>query len=172
MLQGREGSCDSYRPPPKAPLPSSEAEPWAFWFGNDGFGISLCDPLFPFKPKTVQPSWPLLEHYGAVAFDFVVKKGHFVIILNLFHFSPFWCEFCMYLLGILDSSSQSNIFPDETWGGLILVFSNYTTLKSEGTVHRTTLSSDSRYKCEGFSKLPSGLIIFPKDLQIAVVALY
>ena len=70
----------------------------------------------------------------------------------------------MYLLGILDSSSQSNIFPDETWGGLILVFSNYTTLKSEGTVHR--------YKCEGFSKLPSGLIIFPKDLQIAVVALY
>ena len=30
------------------------------------FGISLCDPLFPFKSKTVQPSWPLLEHYGAI----------------------------------------------------------------------------------------------------------
>ena len=57
------------------------------------FGISLCDPLFPFKSKTVQPSWPLLEHYGAIVFDFGLKKGHFVIILNLFHFFPFWCEF-------------------------------------------------------------------------------
>lgn len=133
---------------------------------DDDFGISLCDPLFPFKSKTVQPSWPLLEHYGAIAFDFGMKKGHSVITLNLFHFFPFWCEFCMCLLGILDSSSQSNIFPDESWGGLILAFCNYTTLTFEGTVHRTALSSDSRYKYEGFSKPPSGFIIFQKDSQI------
>lgn len=159
--------------PPQGTFALIRGRAWAFWFWNDGFGISLCDPLFPFKPKTVQPSWPLLEHYGAVAFDFVVKKGHFVIIFNLFHFSPFWCEFCMYLLiGILDSSSQSNIFPDETWGRFdFCVFQPHTTLKSEGTVHRTTLSSDES-SVRGSSKLPSGLIIFPKDSQIAVVALY
>lgn len=66
----------------------------------------------------------------------------------------------MHLLGILDSSSQSNVFTDETWEGLIWGFYNYPTVKFEGTVHRTTLDSDTRYKPEGFSKSPLGLIIF------------
>ena len=77
----------------------------------------------------------------------------------------------MYLLGILDSSSQYNIFPDETWGGLILAFCNCTTLTFEGTVHMTTLSSDSRYMYEGFSKPPSGFIIFQQDSQRAAVTM-
>ena len=77
----------------------------------------------------------------------------------------------MHLLGILDSSSQSNIFTDETWEGLILEFCNYTTVKFEETAHRTTLSSDTRCKCEGFSKPPLDLITFQKDSLIAVVVL-